>query len=146
MMIRFWWVGVRVSATHGVLGSTTSLVVDSGVSVKSYQPLTPVKLNHHKAIEIGVVMWARQIAVCLDQRVSRRFWAREVIHHLGWGVVVGIAESLNIREPLHVFAVVLEPDCSMESHFIVLIEKISTIVSIAFESLLKISSKTLSRS
>jgi hypothetical protein len=40
---------------------------------------------------------------------------------------MNVSEGFNFRKPLNILCVVLEPDCSMESHLIVLNHKKDTI-------------------
>jgi hypothetical protein len=110
--------------------------------VESDDTLAPVELNHHVGVKVGIVLSSWEIVVGLHQSISSNIHAREEVAHLLGGVVAGIAESLNFREPLHVMAVVCEPDSSMESHFVVLSDTSSTISSMALESLEKMLSKT----
>lgn len=114
--------------------------------VEGDQSLSPVELDHHEAVEVGVVLCARQVVVGLDVRVGRGLGAGEEVVHLGSGVVVDVAEGLDVGQPLHIAAVVLEPDGSMEGHLVVLARKTGTISSMALESLEKMSLKALSRS
>lgn len=114
--------------------------------VEGHQSLSPVELDHHEAVEVGVVLSAWQVVVGLDVGISGGFGAGEEVVHLGRRVVVDVAEGLDVGQPLHIAAVVLKPDRSMESHLVVLLKKRDTISSMALESLEKISLKALSRS
>lgn len=110
--------------------------------VECYDTLSPVELNHHESVKIGVVLGSRQIVVCLHQSVSGWVGSGEEVAHLRRGVVVNVAEGFDIRQPIDVVAVVVEPNGSMEGHFVILYESKSTISSIDLESLEKILSKT----
>jgi hypothetical protein len=90
------------------------------VTVEGHNSFSPVELDHHESVQVGVVLCARQVVVRLDKSVSRRLSSREKIMHLGCGVVVDVPEGLNVRQPLHIPTVVLKPNGSVESHLVVL--------------------------
>ena len=110
--------------------------------VESHDPLTPVELDHHESVKVGIVLSPWQVVVSLNVSVSSLVHSREEITHFLRRVVMDVAEGLNVRKPLDVVGVVLEPNGSVEGHFVVLREVISTISSIALESLEKMLSKT----
>ena len=116
------------------------------MSVEGHQSLSPIELDHHEAVEIGVVLCAGQVVVGLDVGVCGGLGAGEEVVHLGGRVVVDVSEGLDVRQPLHVAAVVLKPNSSMEGHLVVLLRKRDTISSMALESFEKMSLNALSRS
>jgi len=84
------------SATHSVLGSSTSLVVSGRMRIECHNSLTPIELNHHEAVKVGIVLGARQIVMSFDKSISSRFSAREEIVDLSCRVIMDVAESLDV--------------------------------------------------
>lgn len=134
---------LKRSTTHSVLSGTTSLVVSSRMVVESNNTLTPVELNHHISVKVGIVLSTRQVIVGLHQSISGGVHTREEVAHLLRRIVARVSESLYFGQPLDVMSVVGEPDGGMESHFVVLSRANSTISSMALESFEKMLSNTL---
>lgn len=134
------------STTHGVLCSSASLVVGCWVVVEGYDALAPVELDHHEREQVCVVLGARQVVVGLDQPVREGVHSREEVADLLGGVVVDVAEGLDVGQPLDVVAVVGQPDCGVEGDLVILGKGEGTMSSMALESLVKTLSNILGRS
>lgn len=151
-MIYLWYVIFSISpydsesTTHSVFGGSSSLVISWWMRVVCHKPLSPVELDHHKSVEVSIILGSRKVVVSLHQSVSCGLNSGKEVMDLGSGVVMNISKSLNISKPLNISTVVFQPDSSVEGHFIVLTSKIITISSIALESFEKISLNALSRS
>jgi hypothetical protein len=63
----------------------------------------------------------------LDVSVGLRLDSWEKVCNFVSCIVMNVSEGFNFRKPLNILCVVLEPDCSMESHLIVLNHKKDTI-------------------
>lgn len=116
------------------------------MGIESHQSFTPVELDHHESIQVGIVLGSRQIVVGLNQSVGGWLGSWEEIVHFASRVVMDVSEGLNVREPLNISSIIFKPDGSVESHLIVLSGLVITISSMALESFEKMSLKTLSRS
>lgn len=136
-----WW-----STAHGVFGGTASFVVSRGMGIECHNTFAPIELDLHESVKICIILGSRQIVVSFNMRVSLRLYSGEKVCDFVGCIVVDVSEGLYFWKPLDVFAIVFKPDSSMEGHFIILSKIKSTISSMAFESLLKMSLKTLSKS
>ena len=100
------WGYLDESTTHGVLCSSSSLVVSCWVVVEGHDTFSPVELNHHVGEQVCVIFWSREIVVGLYQGIGEGINTGEVIAHLLRRVVVNIAKGFDIGQPLDVVAVV----------------------------------------
>lgn len=90
------------------------------MTVESDDSLSPIELDHHEAIQIGIVLGARQVVVSLNQSVSSWLSPGEEVVHLSSRVVVDVSECLDVGKPLDIATIVLQPNCSVEGHLVVL--------------------------
>lgn len=114
--------------------------------VECGDPLSPVELDHHVGIKIGIALGTWQVVVSLNQSVDGGVDSGEEVFHLSSGVVCNISEGFYFGKPLNIASVVDKPDGSMEGHFIILDNGFDTMSSIAFESLVKMVSNILGKS
>lgn len=97
------------------------------MSVKCHDTFTPIELDLHEAVEIGIILGTWKIVVSLYVSVSLRLYSWEKVCNFVSCIVMYVSEGFNFRKPLNIFGIVFEPDCSMESHLVVLNDKKDTI-------------------
>ena len=114
--------------------------------VESDDSFSPIELDHHEAVKVGVILGTREIVVGLDEGISHGLSPGKEVMHFSCRIVMNVSEGFDVGQPLDIPAVIFQPDGSVESHFVVLHKGVLTISSIDLESLEKISLKTLSRS
>jgi hypothetical protein len=65
------------------------------MGVESNNTLTPIKLDLHESIKVGIVLGSWKIVVSLDVCISLRLDPGEEVCNLVSSVVVDVAESFN---------------------------------------------------
>ena len=90
------------------------------MGVKCHDTFTPIELDLHEAVKVGIILCSSKIVMSLDVSVSLRLYSWEKVRNFVGSIVMDVSEGFDFRKPLNILGVVLEPDCSMESHLIVL--------------------------
>ncbi len=108
------------SATHSVLCGSSSFVISRRMGVEGYDSFTPIELNGHESVYVCIVLGSGQIVVSFNMSISSGLNSREEIMHFAGSIIVSISESLNVSKPLDIGTVIFKPNCSVESHLVVL--------------------------